>query len=151
MNKHIITIVLAVFVSGCASFYAGSYYAQGKTVSATNFANMTQEERQAVRGQFGGGAGTRGARLGSGGANGEIIGKDDSSVTIKLRDGGSKIVFLSNTTPITKTASGTPMDLTIGAQVNAMGTANPDGSITAQSVQIRSSILTARQTEVVAQ
>jgi hypothetical protein len=137
MNKNIINIIIAIVITGSASFYGGMQYTQSKTVSPQNFANMTQEERQALRGQFGNGTGARGARMGNGGANGEIISKDDASITIKLRDGGSKIVFLSNTTPVSKTASGTPADLIVGAQVNAVGTANSDGSMTAQSVQIR--------------
>ncbi len=137
MNKNIINIVIAVIMAGGASFYAGMHYAQSKTVTSANFANMTPEERQALRGQFGGMGGGRGMR-GGGNAGGEILSKDATSITIKLRDGsGSKIVFLSGTTPVMKTASGTPADLIVGAEVNAMGTANPDGSITAQSVQIR--------------
>lgn len=138
MNKNITNIIIAVIVAGGASFYTGMHYAQSKTVTPVNFANMTPEERQALRGQFGNAAGGRGSRTGNGGASGEIISKDTSSITIKLRDGsGSKIVFLSNTTPVTKQAAGTPADLIIGTEVSAMGTANADGSITAQSVQIR--------------
>lgn len=137
MNKNITNIIIAVIIAGGVSFYAGMHYAQSKTITPTNFANMTPEERQALRGQFAPGAGGRGGRTGNGGASGEIISKDAASITVKLRDGGSKIVFLSGTTPIMKTASGTPADLYVGAQVNAMGTANPDGSITAQTVQIR--------------
>jgi hypothetical protein len=141
MNKNIVNIVIAVIVAGGASFYAGMHYTQSKAVSPANFANMTTEERQALRGQFGNGGGTRGGRMmGGESAGGEIIAKDASSITMKLRDGGSKIIFLSSTTPITKTASGTPADLIVGTQVSAMGTANPDGSITAQSVQIRSAM-----------
>ena len=139
MNKNITNIIIAVIIAGGASFYAGMHYAQSKTVAPANFANMTPEEQQALRGQFGNGAGgTRGGtRAGNTGASGEIISKDTTSITVKLRDGGSKIVFLSGTTPIMKTASGTPADLYVGAQINAMGTTNPDGSITAQTVQIR--------------
>ncbi len=135
------TVIIVIMAAGGA-FYAGMHYAQSKTSAAgANFANMTPEERQALRGQFGGGAnGGRGGRNGGGGASGEIIAKDDTSMTIKLRDGGSKIVFLSGSTPVMKTASGTPQDLKVGTQVNAMGTANADGSITAQSVQIRPAI-----------
>lgn len=137
MNKNIINIIITVIVAGGASFYAGMHYAQSKAVTPANFANMTPEERQALRGQFGNGGG-RGGRTGNGGASGEIISKDATSITIKLRDGsGSKIVFLSGATPIMKTASGTASDLQVGTQVNAMGTANSDGSITAQTVQIR--------------
>ena len=137
MNKQITNIIIAVIVAGGAAFYGGMHYAESKTASPQNFANMTPEERQALRGQFGGMGGGQGIRNGNG-ASGEIISKDTTSIIIKLRDGGgSKIVFLSASTPIMKQATGTIAELEVGTQVNAMGTANADGSITAQSVQIR--------------
>ena len=51
---------------------------------------------------------------GGGAASGEIIGKDEESITVNLRDGGSKIIFFSNSTKITKTADGAQEDLKQG-------------------------------------
>lgn len=82
--------------------------------------------------------GMMGGRMGGANlANGEIIAKDEKSITIKLRDGGSKIIFLSGTTAINKSATGTIDDLKVGTQVTATGTINTDGSVSAQMVQIR--------------
>ena len=68
---------------------------------------------------------------------GQIIAKDEKSVTIKMQDGSSKIVFYSESTKIQKTADGTGADLAIDQEVTASGAANSDGSLTAQTIQVR--------------
>jgi len=68
---------------------------------------------------------------------GEIIAKDNTSVTVKLTDGGSKIVFYSDKTTVQEMKSGSIADLQVGDTVNVSGTANSDGSITAESFQKR--------------
>lgn len=142
MKKQIITIIgiTATVVGG--SFYAGVKYGQNKIFSsrggAAAFANLSPGERQARMQQFGGGMGTRaGGRADGGFVSGEIISKDDKSITIKLRDGGSKIVFYSGSTEIGKSVNGTTGDLSNGKTVMINGKANSDGSITAQLIQIR--------------
>ena len=69
--------------------------------------------------------------------SGEIINKDQTSITIKLKDGGSKIVFLTNKTTIQKTTEGTLGDLIIGNQITANGQSNTDGSLNATLSQQR--------------
>ena len=124
-NQKIIAVVVAVIIIGGASFYAGTMYAKSNKFSNRNLPS------------FANGVGTRGTRVNGSLVNGEILSKDDKSITVKLRDGGSKIIFLTATTPITKTVDGVISDLTIGQQIMATGTANSDGSISAQSIQIR--------------
>ncbi|MFH0852781.1 MAG: hypothetical protein V1845_04255 [bacterium] len=145
--KKIIPMVIVGIVITAGAFYGGIQYDKSKNttanLSASALANMTPEQRQALfqQRQQGDGTGTNNQR-GTIRANGnfvagEIIAKDDKSITIKLQDGGSKIVFLSDTTPVTKSAEGALTDLTIGQQVTASGTSNQDGSLTAQNIQIR--------------
>jgi hypothetical protein len=138
MRKTLISIIITAIVIGGGAFYGGMKYDQSK--------NPPTAQNSGGRQQFGANGGIRGTRGGGGFANGEIISKDDKSITIKLRDGqngqnqnngGSKIIFLSSSTAITKSAEGTLGDLKAGDQITATGASNPDGSITAQSIQIR--------------
>ena len=65
---------------------------------------------------------------------GEVVSKDATSLTMKLPDGGSRIVFLANSTKVMTTEQSSIDSVTIGRQVSVQGTQNPDGSVTAQSV-----------------
>lgn len=139
--KKILPIVIIVIIVAGGAFFAGMKYGQSKSpanLSRGNFQNMTPEERQQRAQQMGtAGVGFGGGREGSGFASGEIISKDDKSVTVKLQDGGSKIIFFSDTTEVGKFVDGTSNDLEIGKTVIVNGTTNSDGSITAQSIQMR--------------
>ena len=73
--------------------------------------------------------------------SGEVISKDEQSISIKLRDGGSKIILFSTSTVITKGSQGGIDDLTIGSQIMAVGSQNKDGSITARNIHLRNDIL----------
>ena len=142
--KKILPIIIIVIIVAGGAFFAGMKYGQSKSsanLSRGNFQNMTPEERQQRVQQMGtAGVGFRGGREGSGFASGEIISKDDKSITVKLQDGGSKIIFFSNTTEVGKFVDGTSNDLEIGKTVIVNGTTNSDGSITAQSIQMRPEI-----------
>lgn len=131
MKKNlIITIVVSLLVGGL-SFYGGmSYSAQQKSAlpGPGNF------DRANFNGQMPGAnrqAGNNGTFV-----NGEILSKDDQSITIKLRDGGSKIVVLSASTIVSKMADGSMEDVVVGSSVMVTGTSNSDGSLSAKSIQL---------------
>lgn len=62
---------------------------------------------------------------------------DAESITVKLTDGSSKIVFFSDSTAISRQAEGSASDLSSGTSVIVTGATNADGSITAQNIQVR--------------
>ncbi len=129
-----IVITLAV---GAGAFYGGMKYQES---TRQNFIRQNLGGQQM-------GTNVPVARNRTGGANainGEIIVKDDpakdgagKSITVKIADGGSKIVFYSDSTEVGKFTDGTASDLEIGKTITVNGTANSDGSITSQSIQIR--------------
>jgi len=67
--------------------------------------------------------------------SGEVIAKDNDSITVKVQDGWSKIIFISDTTTVAKTEEGSLDDLAEGTQVVVFGSQNDDGSIAAESIQ----------------
>ena len=121
--KNVFGGILLLIAVGAAGFYAGTKYPRADVVSS----GTTR----------GAGAINRGARGGSGFTSGEILSVDQGTLTLKLRDGGSKIVIFTDSTQVLKSVSGLKNDHAVGEQVTATGNSNPDGSITAQSVQIR--------------
>lgn len=128
-NKTTQIIIVVVLVA--VSFFGGMKYGSSKTVAPTF-------GMDARTGNFTGGqGGTRGARMGNGATFGEILSQDANGITVKSQDGSSKIILISNSTVISKQASGSLSDLVIGKSVSVMGTPNTDGSITAESVQLR--------------
>ncbi|MFA4936825.1 MAG: hypothetical protein WC575_00830 [Patescibacteria group bacterium] len=136
MKKLLPIIISVIIAAGGGSFYGGMQYANSKNNSNPNFNNLSAEQRQQRMQQFGTDRQTNG-QGGAGFIAGEILSKDDKSLTIKLRDGGSKIVFFSASTEITKSATGTMDDLKIGDNITTNGQTNSDGSITAQSISLK--------------
>jgi len=137
MNKYHTIAALAVLVALGAGFWGGMTYARS---GARNM--LTQGGRGNFQNLVGmGGQGRFGeqsqARNGGGFTAGEIIKNDGTSITVKLQDGGSKIVFFSASTAIMKSVTGTSSDLVTGQNIVVVGTANSDGSISAESIQLR--------------
>ncbi|MBU0974976.1 hypothetical protein KKD03_04725 [Patescibacteria group bacterium] len=146
MKKTFLTVLVVAIIVGTGSFYGGMKYAQRKSSSQTNpqnFRNLSAEDRAQRFQQMGNDF--RGAGSDSNFASGEIIAKDAQNITIKLSTGGSKIIFFSDSAEIGKFTAGNSEDLEIGKTVMINGKANDDGSITAQSIQIRPETTKAEQ------
>lgn len=133
-TKKTMIIGLAVLVAACgAAFYGGTVFERSHGGLPPGAAGFTGGPR--AFGQAGQG-GQMGMRNLGGGAQGDVIAKDGTSMTVKLADGGSKIVLLAPSTAVAKSSAGTLDDVAVGANVIVTGTANADGSITAQSVRV---------------
>jgi len=128
MNKtsKIISAIVILIAVGGGAFYLGMNYGKNQSKAAASSSNFSA---------------FRAGRTGSAGGNftsGSIIAEDSNSITLQLPgNSGSKIIFYSDATQISKFASGTSADLVNGTNVSVTGTTNSDGSITAQSIQIR--------------
>ncbi|MDP2736903.1 MAG: hypothetical protein Q8O59_03975 [bacterium] len=135
-NKMLIGFIIAVIVVGAGSFYGGMLYGKSQELqskfSLGGPGGLVNHSTNFGRG------GNRTA--GGGFVNGDIIAKDDKSITVKSTDGGSKIVFLSETTQIMKSVDGSAVDLETGKNVMITGSANSDGSLTAGSIQLRPAV-----------
>ncbi len=135
MNKKIImAVVITLIIAGGGGFYGGMLY--GQSANANSRASLNRQGGFAA-GMMGTGQRGNGTSQNGGFSGGEIIKKDSTSVTIKLNNGSSQIILFSDTTKILKSVQGLATDLTIGEQVTVTGSKNQDGSITAQSIQIR--------------
>ncbi len=122
-NNIIVIIVVVVLLAGGGGFFAGMKYQQSKNPRSGNFQGnrngQIQQRNQGFRP-----------------VNGEIISSDDKSITVKLQDGSSKIILLTDTTSFNKSAEGSKADIKVGEKVAVFGTENSDGSVTAQNVQL---------------
>ncbi len=140
-NKYVAIVVVALIVVGGGSFYGGMQYDK----------SVTAQARASARGQFGGGAGGNG-QGGQGGQQrsgmiggrgqgggfviGEVLSKDDKSLTVKTPDGGSTIIYFSSSMNVRKADIGSLSDLVVGQQVMINGKNSPDGSILADTISI---------------
>ncbi|MDD3285085.1 MAG: DUF5666 domain-containing protein [Patescibacteria group bacterium] len=138
LNKKQLPFAIAAGVILLAlSFYLGRL-SVSKNSSVKNFNPSSFAAGQGRMDGTGSGARMQaGAQQRNNMASGEITSKDEQSLTLKLADGGSKIVYFSDKTSIGQTTLAESGDLAIGQDVIINGTANNDGSLIAQMIQIR--------------
>ena len=127
MNKKNILVGIIIVLVAATSYAFGSSQKTNKGDASLSQTNGRQRGMNMNRGMGGDTF-----------VNGEILSHDDTSVTVKVKDNGSKIVFISaSSTKITKTIQGSISDLSEGERVMINGVSNSDGSVTANSIQLR--------------
>ena len=127
MNRNIIITAIVALGIGLGGGYAAA--------RASAPANTGGSNASFARG------GARSLRSRNQSANGFIAGtvakKDSESITINTRDGNSHLVLLTPATSVFKSVAGSLTDVTIGSTVTVSGSTNSDGSISADSIQLR--------------
>ncbi|MCL4397914.1 DUF5666 domain-containing protein [Patescibacteria group bacterium] len=128
MTNKIIYGLITLALAGLA-FYGGIKYQQKQAAARISSFSQNGGNNGQIRTRFGNGA--------NGGAvRGEVLSVDANGLTVKNRDGSSRIVLFSGSTVINKADVATKDDIKTGSTVAVFGTINSDGSITAQNVQI---------------
>lgn len=119
MNNKIIIPAIVAVVFAAGGFAGGMYYQKSQPQTNSR--------------QFGArGTGRNGFRP----VMGNILSSDNKSITVKMADGSSKIVLVSDKTQINKADTATRSELVTGQKVAVFGQENSDGSVTAQSIQL---------------
>lgn len=130
LNKQTVTTALiSIILAGGGGYYIGSHKqgAQSARIGA-------QFGQGGIGGQRGGFA--RGGPNGNM-INGDVVSLSSNILTVKGRDGGSRVILLTGSTKVSKSVAGDKADVKEGTSVLILGTQNSDGSVTADTVQIR--------------
>jgi Domain of unknown function (DUF5666) len=125
--KPLYVIIITALVA-VGSFFGGTEYQKSQQ---PQMRGLNGQIAPGQRGQF-----QQRIAQGTRPINGEIIAQDDTSITVKMQDGSSKIVLVADSTSINKSDQGTKTDLKTGEKVMAFGKENSDGSLTAENIQL---------------
>lgn len=123
MKTSLALTIILILIAGGLAFFGGLEYQKSQQASSKQFSG---QNRRFFNGQNGNLRPVRGI----------VIASDDKSITVKLPDGSSKIVFLSDSTAVTEATSAGKESLIADKEVLIFGKENQDGSITAQNIQI---------------
>lgn len=145
MTKKIMLLAsVAVILIGSGAFYGGSLYGKSQSAFPNGFSgrNGTFPERNAdgsMRSRDGQGqaAGSRDTNRGSqDSVFGEVLSKNDTSITVKTPNGGSRIVYVSDKTSVGVSDPAALANISAGQTIMASGTGSTEGALVAHMLQI---------------
>ncbi|HEY5220810.1 MAG TPA: hypothetical protein VIJ29_01500 [Candidatus Paceibacterota bacterium] len=123
---HIIWAIIAIAALGGGFFWGKAIVpARGSFAGAGTFGSSTR--------RLAGAGGTAAGGL----AVGQITTIGSSSITVQLANGNSEVVFYSSSTPVSVPTTVSVNTFKVGTNVMVAGTTNSDGSVTAQTIQVR--------------
>ena len=125
MKKQKSTVIIVGIVLLVVSFFIGRWSVSKNNFPQQNFQGGNMQRMGAGKGANFGGM-----------IRGVVDSMSDQGLVIKGQDGSSKIVLLSSSTTISKSATASSSDLVSGLNVMIRGKANSDGSVIADSIQI---------------
>jgi hypothetical protein len=128
-NMMILVAVVLIIIAAASGFFGGMMYQKNQTPVFAGAAG-----RGNFAGRFGGQGGQNVAAFRP--VRGQVLDMNNNSLTVKMSDGSTKIVVLSSSTAFMQSTKAALTDVKTGDTVNVVGTANSDGSVTAQQVQI---------------
>lgn len=126
-------VAIGVAAAG-AGFFGGMQY-RNYQLAQNRGAFFTQASGRNGAFLQGNGAG-RMMQNGGGRVAGQIVKVDPSSITVQLPNGGTRLVLTSDQTAFMTATTTTKEALKVGERISAFGTANSDGSVSAQNVQL---------------
>lgn len=127
-TNQIVPIAILVIAVAAGAFFGGMKFDQ--------YQRTTGRGNRQFTGGLNGGQPMGRNGLGGRPITGDIIKKDDTSITVKTQDGSSRIIMVSGQTIYNKTSEAAFTDLALGEKVGVFGTENSDKSITAQNIQL---------------
>ena len=136
-NSVIAYIIIATLIGGAGGFLGGMKFQEQQRPSLSSRTGTRIMQGNTFQGQNTNGnmpigkEGTMGRPV-----FGTVTSSDETSVTVSLEDGSSKIIMLSDQTTLTTSQSATKSDLKSGIKVSVIGKENTDGSLTATSIML---------------
>lgn len=131
-NQMLVNAFLALFLVA-GSFWAGmQYQKRGQAGPQGQFGPRGMLTGTVPQGQNA----TRDNRTGFRPISGDIMAREDKTLTVKMADGSSKIVLLTDQTKVNRENEVTWEELKAGEKVMVMGQEGSEGAVTAERITL---------------